>query len=127
MGRKHSKSMSSRRFEPPRRLFFIFFQGEHKGPKSKILIRARQNPSSRVFIRHALFEQHCVYVQQQQQETCGNKQQKCVQTCTSNNNAYTSTRTTINSYEQQQQQHQNNRNYRIEYYSYTIKYNMMPV
>ena len=43
------------RFDMPSRSTFIIFQGEYKGPKNKILIRARQNPSSPFFTRTVLF------------------------------------------------------------------------
>ena len=55
MGRNDCNISSSCWFNTPSRSIFIIFQVEYKEPKNKILIRARQNPSSPFFTRTVLF------------------------------------------------------------------------
>ena len=83
VGCNDCNNMSSRRFKPPSRSIFIFFQGEYKGPKRRFSIRGAPKSFQTLFHIHALtcssyyYSDMINYVRKQQKSTnnraCTNK------------------------------------------------------
>ena len=60
VGLKHCNNTRSCRFATPSRSIFIIFQVKYKGTRSKILIRACQNPSRAPFSYDMSYMVYCI-------------------------------------------------------------------